>query len=90
VALRAHEAAAFEVGLAARLAAADSPVALLDPRVAPHLHERDGFTITFWTYYEPRTARELSPADYANALSRLHAGMRQVDVATLGTFSGLQ
>ena len=63
VALPTHEAAAFEVDLAARLAATDSPVALLDPRVAPRVYERDGFTITLWTYYEPQTARELSPAD---------------------------
>jgi Phosphotransferase enzyme family len=82
VALPTHEAAAFEVGLAARLAATDSPVALLDPRVAPRVYERDGFTITLWTYYEPRTARELLPADYADALSRLHVGMRHVDVTT--------
>ena len=82
VALPTHEAAAFEVDLAARLAATGSPVALLDPRVAPRVYERDGFTITLWTYYEPQTARELSPADYADALSRLHAGMQQVDVTT--------
>src|SRR5947208_215839 len=50
VALPTHEAAAFEVGLAGRLAAKDSPVALLDPRVAPRVYERDGFAITFWTY----------------------------------------
>ena len=60
VALPTHEAAAFEVDLAARLAATDSPVALLDPRVAPRVYERDGFTITFWTYYEPQTARALT------------------------------
>lgn len=82
VALPTHEAAEFEVGLAARLAATDSPVALLDPRVAPRVYERDGFTITFWTYYEPRTARELSPADFADALLRLHVGMKHVDVTT--------
>ena len=35
VALPTHEAAAFEVDLAARLAATDSPVGPLDPRVAP-------------------------------------------------------
>src|SRR3954447_21036874 len=58
VALPTHEAAAFEVGLAARLAATGSPVALLDPRVAPRVYERDGFTITLWTYYEPRSGRE--------------------------------
>jgi hypothetical protein len=82
VALPTHEAAAFELELASRLAATDSPVAPLDPRVAPRVHERDGFTITFWTYCEPRTDRELSPADYADALLRLHVGMRAVDVAT--------
>jgi len=82
VALPTHEAAAFEVDLAARLAATGSPVALLDPRVAPRVYERDGFTITLWTYYEPQTARELSPADFADALSRLHACMRHVDVTT--------
>src|SRR6186997_1077611 len=75
VALATHEAAAFEVGLAARLAATDCPVALLDPRVVPRVYERDGFAITLWTYYEPQTARDLSPADYADALSRLHDGM---------------
>jgi Ser/Thr protein kinase RdoA (MazF antagonist) len=82
VALPTHEAAAFEVGLAARLAATDSPVAPLDPRVVPRVYQRDGFTITLWTYYEPQTARELSPADYADALSRLHVGMQRVDVTT--------
>jgi Ser/Thr protein kinase RdoA (MazF antagonist) len=81
VALPTHEAAAFEVDLAARLAATDSPVALLDPRVAPRVYGRDGFTITFWTYYEPQAA-QLAPDAYADALSRLHAGMRQVDVTT--------
>ncbi len=82
VALPTHQAARFEVDLAARLAATDSPVALLDPRVVPGVYERDGFELTLWTYYEPQPARDLSPADYADALSRLHAGMRHVDVTT--------
>ena len=82
VALPTHEAAAFEVDLVARLAATGSPVALLDPRVAPRVYERDGFTITLWTYYESQTPRELSPAVYADALSRLHRGMQQVEVVT--------
>jgi hypothetical protein len=82
VALPTHGAAAFEVGLAARLAATDSPVALLDPRVSPRVYERDGFTITFWTYHEPRIAPVLSPAAYADALSRLHVGMKHLDVAS--------
>jgi hypothetical protein len=80
VALPTHEAAPFEVDLAARLAARDAPVALLDPRVAPRVDERNGFTITFWTYYEPRVTGELAPAEYAEALSRLHVYMKGVVV----------
>jgi thiamine kinase-like enzyme len=38
--------------------------------------------VTLWTYYEPLSPREVSPADYANALERLHAGMRKIDVTT--------
>jgi hypothetical protein len=82
VALPTHEAAEFEVGLAGRLAATGSPVGLLDPRVAPRVYERDGFTITLWTYHEPQKARAISPADYADALSRLHVGFQHVDVTT--------
>jgi aminoglycoside phosphotransferase (APT) family kinase protein len=77
----AHQAAAFEIELAQRLVASGSPVAVLEPRVEPHVHERDGFLITLWTYYEPAT-HELASADYATALERLHAGMRTVDVTT--------
>ena len=44
--------AALEVKLAQRLAATASPIAALEPRVEPRLYERDGFTVTFWTYYE--------------------------------------
>jgi hypothetical protein len=83
VALLRHEAAALEVDLAARLAETDCPVALLDPRVAPGVYERDGFAITLWTYYKPQPARELSPGAHAHALSRLHVAMRLVDVTTL-------
>jgi hypothetical protein len=42
----------------------------------------DGFVVTLWTYYEPATPQEVSPADYAKALERLHAGMRKLDVPT--------
>jgi thiamine kinase-like enzyme len=38
--------------------------------------------VTLWTYYEPLSPREVSPADYADALERLHAGMRKIDVTT--------
>jgi len=73
--------AAFEVELAQRLANIESPVAALEPRVEPRVYVRDGFVVTLWTYYEP-VPREVAPAEYAHALERLHAGMRQIDMAT--------
>jgi aminoglycoside phosphotransferase (APT) family kinase protein len=82
VAPLAHQVAQFEIGLARRLAETQSPVAALDPRAEPRVYERDGFAVTLWTYYKAVAPREVSPADYANALGRLHAGMRQLDVTT--------
>jgi Phosphotransferase enzyme family len=79
----AEQVAAFEIELAQRLAESDSPVAALEPRVEPRVYERAGFVVTLWTYYEPATPREVSPADYADALERLHAGMRRLDVPAL-------
>ena len=72
----------FEVELAQRLAASGCPVATLERRVAPRVYERGGFVVTLWTYYEPATPRAVSPADYASALARLHAGMRTLDIPT--------
>ena len=71
--------AEFEVEVARRLAETDSPVASLDPRVEPRVYVRDGFVTTLWTYYEPVSLRAVAPAEYAQALERLHAGMRQSD-----------
>jgi hypothetical protein len=78
----AQQVAQFEVELAQRLAESGCPVAALEPRAEPRVHERDGFAVTLWTYYEPVTPREVSPADYATALELLHTGMRKVDVPT--------
>ncbi|MEU3338187.1 phosphotransferase enzyme family protein [Streptomyces sp. NPDC002144] len=80
VAPAADQVAQFEVDLARRLAEAGCPVAALDPRVKPRVHQQDGFVITLWTYYEPTEPRQIAPADYAHALRRLHAGMRRLDV----------
>ena len=81
VAYMAHQAGAeFEVEVARRLAETDSPVAALEPRVEPRVYVRDGFVVTLWTYYEPASPRDIAPAEYAQALERLHAGMRQIDV----------
>jgi thiamine kinase-like enzyme len=55
-------------------------VAALEARVEPRVYERDGFTVTLWTYYEPAGPPEPSPAGYASALERLHAGLRKLDV----------
>jgi Phosphotransferase enzyme family len=74
--------AQFEVDLAQRLAQSGCPVAALERRVDPRVYECDGFVINLWTYYEPATSREVTPADYASALERLHAGMRTLDFPT--------
>lgn len=74
--------AAFEVELAQRLAKTASPIAALEPRVAPLVYGRDGFVVTLWVYYEPVSPPDIAPAEYADALKRLHAGMSQVDMAT--------
>jgi aminoglycoside phosphotransferase (APT) family kinase protein len=80
VAPEGEQVAQFEIDLARRLAELGSPVAALDPRVEPRVYQRDGFVITLWTYYETVTPREVPPADYADALERLHVGMRRIDV----------
>ena len=81
VAHAGHASAQFEVNLAQRLAGTESPVAALEPRAEARGYERDGFEVTLWTYYEPVT-HEVPAADYANALQRLHAGMRTLDLRT--------
>src|SRR5438477_5856597 len=82
VAPSAQQAAVFEVELAQQLAAAESPVAALEPRVEPRVYEGDGFVVTLWTYYQPLSDPEVSPADYADALGRLHAAMRALKLST--------
>ena len=83
VAYVAHQAnAASEVEVARRLAATDGPVAALAPRVEPRAYARDGFVITLWTYYEPAAPQEVAPAEFAHALARLHAAMRQIGMPT--------
>ena len=71
-----------ELQVVRRLAAADAPIAALEPRVEPRVFVRDGFEIEMLTYYEPVPTRALPPEDYANALKRLHNAMRQIDVET--------
>jgi len=76
-----HASAEREVELVKRLAETDSPVAALEARVEPRVFVRDGFKIAMWSYFEP-VQRPLPPGGYAQALERLHAGLRQIDVTT--------
>lgn len=76
-----QEVAHFEIELAQRLAEVGCPAGRLEPRVDPFVYTDDGFAVTLWTYYEPMTP-QVSPADYANALERLHVGMRELDVSS--------
>jgi thiamine kinase-like enzyme len=76
---RKREGAAFEVEMARQFEEADCPIAVLEPRVEPRVHLRDGFAITYWRYYERLPAAETTFAEYAQTLKRLHAGMRQLD-----------
>jgi len=73
--MRHRAGAEFEVTVARALAQPGSPIASLDARVEPRVHARDGFALTFWTYYPP-LAPAISPPEYAEALRRMHAGMR--------------
>jgi aminoglycoside phosphotransferase (APT) family kinase protein len=73
--------AGLELERVQRLAEAGCPVGAVEPRVRPLAYRLDDFAVTLWVYYESGTAA-LSATDYADGLARLHAGMRQVDIAT--------
>jgi hypothetical protein len=77
VAPSAHQAdSEFEVEVARRLTEAGGPVGELEPRAEYRVYLRDGFAISLWTYYEP-AGSQIAPAEYAGALMRLHAALRQ-------------
>nr|WP_281040933.1 aminoglycoside phosphotransferase family protein [Mesorhizobium sp. Pch-S] len=80
VAPSADQVMHFEVELAGLLAETGSPAAALDPRIPPRVYERDGFAITFWTYHASVTP-DVTPADYARSLRRLHVGMERIAIA---------
>lgn len=82
VAPRDRQAGAeFEIEMAQRLAETAAPSARLDPRVEPRVYEQDDFAVTLWTYHHPVASSMLTPAEYAMALSQLHAGLRDADVS---------
>lgn len=66
-----------EVDRALRLLHVGAPIGPLDPRIPPQVHVRDGFEVTLWTYCPPSPRPELPPTEYADALVRLHAAMRE-------------
>src|SRR6185437_1158329 len=74
--------AAREVEVLRRLGDANAPLAALEPRVEPRVFVRDGFEVELLTYYAAWPKRALPSEEYADALERLHAAMRQVDVQT--------
>lgn len=71
----------LQVAVAVGLTDARAPVAALDPRVPPRPVERDGFVVTLWTYHPP-VAPGLDADTYADALVRLHAGLRTLAIPT--------
>jgi len=73
-----EDALRFEAEVARRLAETDSPVGGLEPRAGPRVYVRDAFALTLWTYYEQ--VGDIAPADYADALIQIHAGLRQIDL----------
>lgn len=75
-----RKGAEFEVEVARRVADTGAPLATLDPRVEPRVHEHDDFAVTLWTYHQPVPPHDIAPDEYASALERLHAGMRQAEL----------
>jgi hypothetical protein len=68
----------FELTVARRLAETDSPVGELEPRVEPRVYLRDAFALTLWRYYEQ--VGVIAARDYADALFRIHSGLRQIEL----------
>lgn len=77
-----QEVAALEMDIAQQLSTVEAPVAALEPRVEPQVYERDGFAVTWWTFYEATSTDHLPSGTYAEALERLHAGLRTVEADT--------
>jgi hypothetical protein len=70
----------LEVEAARLLTETGSPVGELAPHGDPRVYQRDDFAISLWTYYESAASEDIAPAGYANALMRLHAGLRRIDL----------
>ena len=69
----------FEADVARLLTAIDSPIGELAAGVEPRVYVCDTFALTFWTYYDH--VGDIAPTAYADALMRMHAGLRQITFA---------
>jgi aminoglycoside phosphotransferase (APT) family kinase protein len=48
--------------------------------VEPRVYVRGAFAVTLWTYYGSVASSDIAQPDYAHALTRLHAGLHQIDL----------
>lgn len=67
-----------EVDIVHRLERLGAPVTPLDPRSGPTVHDTGEFVVTLWSACRATTPAGVAPDEYADALARLHAGLRAV------------
>jgi len=67
---------AREIDVTTYLMEQGAPVAGPSRELPPGPHARDGFTFSFWTYFEPDPERTTTAADSAAMLAELHAVLR--------------
>jgi aminoglycoside phosphotransferase (APT) family kinase protein len=79
VAIAGQEVFRAELEIARQLAPTETPLARLAPGVEPRVYRHDEFVVTLWSYYED-IPQQVPPAEYAQALVRLHQGMAKVDI----------
>jgi aminoglycoside phosphotransferase (APT) family kinase protein len=79
VAFAGQEVFRAELEIARQLAATQTPVGQLAPGVEPWVYGHNEFVVTLWSYYE-QLPEQVPPAEYAQALVRMHHGMAKVDV----------
>ena len=72
--------AALEAELAFAQGAAERGAPVVPP-ADPHVHEHEGLQVTFWRFVEHRDAEAADAADVGKALRRLHAAVRDLELA---------
>ncbi|MGI9641673.1 MAG: phosphotransferase [Acidimicrobiia bacterium] len=68
-----------EVTVARRLQEVGAPIAPLDSRFDPVVHGEGDFIVTLWARCAAVSPVDIAPREYADALARLHEGMRRID-----------